>query len=284
MSRFLAVCIVSAFPLAAQGAPSCELQPAGSFGGVDTSRVDNAIFFKTDGLAVDADGAPNSYLLDGNGLSYTCDGVEAVVDGKPVPTKKDPHNRLCRDAWETAQKTSNYSQVRIFGFLTGPKNVPIVQGVHDPLPGKAYVTTTTMPIAGSAPTEQRHWVDANQIPYVVLPSSFVKAFKVSPGDVAVIYNPAAKAVAFVAYADGGGLGEASVKAHIDLGSHPIVSKDGVDRASSGIEGEVLTLVFPGMHTHGSVDAKQWVSEIQTIGKEAFDKWGSVERLKECYAH
>src|SRR5580700_3620570 len=38
-----------------------------------------AVAFETHGLAVDADGAPNSYLTDGNGLSETCDGVVAVV-------------------------------------------------------------------------------------------------------------------------------------------------------------------------------------------------------------
>jgi hypothetical protein len=35
----------------------------------------------TPGLAVDADGAPDSYRVDGKGLSFTCDGVFAVVNG-----------------------------------------------------------------------------------------------------------------------------------------------------------------------------------------------------------
>ena len=40
-----------------------------------------AVLFKSSKLNVDADGAPNSYLVDGKGLSYTCDGVVAVENG-----------------------------------------------------------------------------------------------------------------------------------------------------------------------------------------------------------
>ena len=57
----------------------CSAQPDQAFGGVATSRVGNGVVFKTRGLAVDADGAPNSYRVDGKGLSYTCDGVVGIV-------------------------------------------------------------------------------------------------------------------------------------------------------------------------------------------------------------
>lgn len=36
------------------------------------------VVFSTKELKVDADGAPNSYLVNGEGLSYTCDGMTAV--------------------------------------------------------------------------------------------------------------------------------------------------------------------------------------------------------------
>ena len=102
----------------------------------------------TSGLAVDADGAPNSYLLNGNGLSFTCDGVFAMVEGVAHTQKNDKAHwqTLCRSHWKEAQRTGNYSQVKIVGFMQEKSGPPVVQGEGDPLPGKAYVTTTTLTI------------------------------------------------------------------------------------------------------------------------------------------
>jgi hypothetical protein len=94
----------------------CLAQPDQAFGGVATSRVGNGVLFKTRGLAVDADGAPNSYRVDGKGLSYTCDGVVGIVNGDPVTKKTDPQNwnRICNEKWAQAQQTGDYSSVRRF--------------------------------------------------------------------------------------------------------------------------------------------------------------------------
>lgn len=114
-------------------------------------RVGQAVVFKTSGLAVDADGAPNSYLADGKGLSDTCDGALAIVNGKRVTPKSDPHNwySICQRAWAAAIAWDDFSKIAIFGFLTDSKNHPIVQSSGDPYPGKAYITTTTLTIAGT---------------------------------------------------------------------------------------------------------------------------------------
>lgn len=114
-------------------------------GGVGRN-VGGAIVFSTQGLAVDADGAPNSYLVDGNGLSPTCDGAVGLVNGHPVNPPAHGWLQICENAWAHAQQTGNYSGVKIFGFLADPKtNVPVVQQSGDPLPGKGYVSTTAFP-------------------------------------------------------------------------------------------------------------------------------------------
>src|SRR5271154_6822334 len=62
-------------------------------------NVGGAIVFSTQGLAVDADGAPNSYLLDGNGLSPTCDGVVGLVNGRSVNPPAHGWLQICEKAW-----------------------------------------------------------------------------------------------------------------------------------------------------------------------------------------
>ena len=71
------------------------------------------------GLAVDADGAPGSYRVDCKGLSFTCDGVFAVANGVAHTQKNDPQHwqTLCTQHWNEAQRTGDFSQVKIVGFL-----------------------------------------------------------------------------------------------------------------------------------------------------------------------
>src|ERR1035437_11016402 len=69
---------------------ACGKTPvAEHYGKIQPWRAGQAVGFTSAGLAVDADGAPNSYLVDGKGLSDTCDGVVALVNGKRVNKKTD---------------------------------------------------------------------------------------------------------------------------------------------------------------------------------------------------
>jgi hypothetical protein len=263
------------FPTLATAA-SCKV-------GVVPAVIDGAVAFKTQGLQVDADGAPNSYLVDGNGLSRTCDGALGIVAGKSVPPGRPHWQEICQNAWQRAQATGDYSQVDIFGFYVDPRTkAPVIQQVGDPLPGNGFVSTTSMSIEGSPESAQRHWVDATKVPYIVLSGALAHKYKINFGDLAVIYAPALAKSAFAVFADTNPtLGEASVKLHLDLGHNPIRSHSGVDRAELGLDGQVITLVFPGAHTHGVVDAAAWNQEIQSVGGAAFEKWGGIDKLKAC---
>lgn len=245
-------------------------------------QVDRAVAFQTPGLAVDADGAPNSYMVDGTGLSHTCDGVVAIVDGKRVTPKSDPAHwvEICLKAWNQAKETGDYSHVAIFGFLADTAG-PVVQQPGDPLPGKAYISTTTLEVPGTPRRTQRHWVDATRIPYVVLSPNFAKRFHVQLGDLAVVYRPQTGQYAFAVFGDTGGLGEASVKLHFDLGSDPLRVRNGVTRAARGIDDPVLTLVFPGVNVPARLDAEAWAAEISERGKKELATWGGLKRLQNC---
>jgi hypothetical protein len=79
-------------------------------------------------------------------------------------------------------------------------------------------------------------------------------------------------LAFGIFADGGDLGEASVKLHRDLGNEPVTQKNGVARANRGIEDSIITLVFPGRNVAGSVNVEAWNAAINQEGKDALNKW------------
>lgn len=243
----------------------------------------DAVLFSAAVLNVDADGAPNSYLIDGKGLSYTCDGVVAVENGKRVTPKTDPKNwqKKCNAAWALAKATNDYSHVSIFGFEKDKNNRPLVQAAGDPLPGTAYISATTVYIPGTPEGTQRHYVNAVDIPYVVLPSSFVSKYRVKHGSIAIVYRKKTNKYAFAVFGDGGDLGEASIKLHQDLGNNPISLVAGVERAKLRIEDPTLMVVFPKSTVTPISDSQRWNSKINLAGASALEAFGGIEQLQKC---
>ena len=240
---------------------------------------------RTPGLAVDADGAPDSYRVDGKGLSMTCDGVFAVVNGVAHTQKNDPRNwqALCNQHWAAAQRSGNFSQVKIVGFLAAGGK-PVVQGAGDPLPGEAYVTTTSLTIPGTPDRAQRHYVNASEIPYVVLSPAFAAQHKLRPGDLVAVQRVRTGAIAYGVYGDCCSLGEGSVRLHQDLGSDPIVTAaDGTRRAKRGLAEPILFVAFTGAHTTPTLDAGAWRAEIKAKGDAALQSLGGAAALKACIA-
>jgi len=243
----------------------------------------DAVLFSSPVLNVDADGAPHAYLVNGKGLSYTCDGVVALEAGKRVTPDSDPKNwqTKCNAAWALAKTTNDYSRVAIFGFQTDKNNRPVVQAAGDPLPGKAYISATTVPIPDAPDGTQRRYVNAVEIPYVVLPPSFVSKYRVKPGSVAIVYRKKTDKYAFAVFADGGRLGEASIKLHQDLGNNPISVIAGVARAKKRIEDSTLVVVFPKKIATPMSDSQVWINSIKLIGASALEVFGGVEQLHKC---
>jgi hypothetical protein len=54
------------------------------------------------------------------------------------------------------------------GFSPIQSGRPVIQGSGNPLPDEAFVTTTTLTIPETPDRAQRHYVNANEIPHVVL--------------------------------------------------------------------------------------------------------------------
>jgi hypothetical protein len=270
------------FPLGLHAQDNCNKSPAANIG-VSVWKSGNALGFTTRGLAVDADGAPNSYRVDGNGLSFTCDGVFGLRNGVPVTQKTDKAGwqKVCQAAWKDAQEKDNYSGVKIVGFAQDAHGRPMIQKDGDPLPNEAYVTTTSLTVPETPPGTQRHYVNASEIPYVVLPSSLTKQFGMALGDVVLVYRPKTGSMAFAISGDCCTAGEGSVKLHQDLKNDPMVTNNGVQRAKAGIADSVVTIMFPGKRPQPSADNAIWYKNIQDVGKSSFDAWGGVSKLKAC---
>jgi len=263
-------------------AAECPRKLVLDYKGVQVWRSGPAIGFARSGLAVDADGAPNSYRVDGDGLSYTCDGVAAIRNGVALTPPHVGWQKACVEAWTIAQQTKDYSKVSIFGFKHDCSG-PCIQKQGDPLPGQAYITTTSLSVPGTSPNTQRHYVNASEIPYIVLPGRMARQLKINYGDVAAVYRPKTDTVAYGVYADAGpALGEGSVKLHQDLKSDPIrPDHDGVKRAKAGIEDRIVTVVFPGKRPRASKDTAAWYKQIREIGSQSLREWGGEDMLRVC---
>lgn len=246
-------------------------------------RNGDVIVYSTPILKVDADGAPNSYRVDGKGLSYTCDGVAAIENGRRLTLDDKDWQPKCRAAWAAAQATGNYSNVAIFGFAKDAKtNQPIVQKAGDPLPGEAFITTTAIEISEAPEGTQRRYIDATVIPYIVLPQAFRQANNIKDGAVAAVYRPKTGQLAYAVFGDtGGSLNEASVKLHEELGGSPYAKSSGTVRAKNNITDNVLVVLFPDVASKPVLDSQKWRDDWIAKGRQSFEQWGGLDRVKAC---
>ena len=199
-----------------------------------------AVFYKH-GLNVDADGSPFAYHPkpdDGKGLDYLADA------GHPG------------NWWGIA--TSNGSD----------SGTPVVQGPSDPAPG-FYVSTTSLEDPQYPPTNPRCYVNASEIPFIVLPLRH--NFGGHLGDIGAVVNFKNGKVAYVIAADEGPpnqLGEGSVALAKALGVNPSARSGGTD---SGIG----YCFFPGSGNR----RPQTLAQINKTGSELFAKFGGAARLE-----
>lgn len=270
---------------AAHAAECPTINPIAKHGSNTAWKIEKALVYRTNILKVDADGAPNSYRVDGKGLSYTCDGVAAIENGRRVTTSDPDWQSKCQTEWAAAKISGNYNKLAIFGFMKDKvTGQPAIQKAGDPLPGEAFISTTFVEVKDAAEGTQRRYIDATAIPYVVLPEAFRSAHNVQDGALAAVYRPKTGKLAYAVFGDTGGrLDEASVRLQEDLGGKPYVKMRGVLRAYNNIMDQVAVVVFPDTTSKPRLDIDAWRADINESGAAALQKWGGAERLKACTA-
>jgi hypothetical protein len=202
-------------------------------------KIENgSAFMFQSGMTVDADGAPNAYNSDNTGLD-------------------DLANAGNEEHWD--------------GILADYHNRPFVQDDDDPFPGY-YISTTALYDWTKKQNDTSRYVDASQIPYIVLPEDVAEKTGARLGDFAVVTNLRNGKSVYAIFADLGTLGEGSVALAEKLGLSP-------DARSGGTHTGILYVVYPGS---GSLNPES-LEVINTQTERIFREWGGTEKLNACAA-
>jgi hypothetical protein len=209
-----------------------------------TAGRHHAIFYKS-GFAIDADGAPRAYHPDDQS------GLDSLVHaGRPG------------NWW--ALVTNNGKQ----------SGRPVLQGPDDPAPG-FYVSTTALIDPDNTNVRDPHrYVDAAEIPYVVLHPKALRFAHL--GDFATVVNLENGKTAAAIVADESApnlpIGEGSIALATALDIDP-------DPRSGGQDKNVAYIIYP----HSGNGGPRELLEIITNANRLFEAWGGIEKLNACLA-
>lgn len=270
-----------------------------------------AVVFTAQGMEADLDGSPDAYGADDRGLDYICNGAVPFDNAERKCIFKNKQNRetwdaYCRETFAKA-KAENWSgptKMCTFGFkATGGQSdergrviggKPVVQSHEDPHPGY-YVSLSSLKRPETDKFKDRdtqaRQVDAANVPYLVLPPAIAALSGIQLGDIAALWRASTGKIVYAVYADGGPTnshGEASAKALEAMGAHVYATIDGIKRAISGLEDDVVVIVIPGSRQRAPAqyDDAKWTAQIQEVGENLLlgDRgWGGIEDIKSCYA-
>lgn len=187
----------------------------------------------TSGMAIDADGAPNAY----------------APLGKLAPL----------DFLANAGRPGSW-----WALVCDPLGNPYVQGPDDPCPGY-YVSETALQ-DDTKPTRDPHrYVDAGQVPYVVVPPDLL-AMGVKVGDLAWVTCGQSASAAIV--------GDVGPRGHLGEGSIALARALGLPcspRAkNAGAVGGVSWVVFPGSRI-----APPWPRDFAADAAALYQAWPGV---------
>jgi hypothetical protein len=197
---------------------------------------DSEAFFFVSRMTIDADGAPNAYNPSDSGLD------ELANAGGP-------------SHWN--------------GIIADRLGNPLIQKKTDPSPGY-YISCTSLSDETKKFTDPTGYVNASQIPYVVLPQEVADRGGAQLGDFAFVMNLRNGKSSFAIYADIGTLGEGSIALADALG----ISSDA---RHGGQPDGVLYLLFPGT---GNLRPRTF-AEIESEGEKLLYQWGGMKRLSPC---
>jgi len=202
-------------------------------------------FFYKSGLAIDADGAPRAY---------------------------HPNGRLGLDSLAHAGHRGHWwALVTNNGKTSG---TPIVQSPTDPAPGFYVSTTALYDHDNPNPRDPRRYVDAENIPYVVLHPRALHYAQL--GDFATVVNLRNGKVSAAIVAD-----ESTPGLRVGEGSIALAEALAIDSSprDGGQEGDIVYVIYPGS---GNGSPRE-LDEIRAESNQLFQAWGGLDRLCACLA-
>ena len=195
-----------------------------------------------------------------------------MVDADGSPKAYHQNDAIALDHLEMAGYPGNWWALATDN--SAENGTPLIQKSTDPAPGY-YVSMTSLADPLKANSDPSKYVNAEVIPYMVLPSELKASGQAQLGDFAVIYNSKTDKMTYAIFADvgpEGKLGEGSIKAANDLGINSSPKFGGVH------ENDIVYLVFP----KSGNGRPRSLSEIQAQGQALLNTWGGLELLKKYF--
>ncbi len=248
----------------------------------------NALKFRS-ALAINTDGAPNAYHIDGRptgALNTLCNAGRVVSLNHGTYEGRENCNQFLADV-RAAQRAGWQGNPRIVwhGIVTRDKtrHEPVMQtsGEYKGF----FVSSTSLQNKAYKEDDQRRYLDSRLVPSLVLPrsSAFLQQ-GAKLGDLAFVIDPTTGLSTFAIVGDLGPknkLGEASIAlaaaikgVHIDP-----TALTGKDARKLVVPQQVVTVLFPGMAVKPPYDSAQ----IAEAAATAVASFGGLDHLKQCAA-
>lgn len=255
------------------------------YGPSDVFTDQSSLYFTT-GMAVNTDGAPNSYHPDdpfgvkGLAINTICNGATAIVPGGGRIDY-----RRCKDlviAFRAARaagwKDPSKPRMDFYG-VASTGYVPCISKA-EAYSGYFVSTTSVVANPNAEICDQSRYLNSLEIPFAIYPNArnFTQR-GVGTKDAVVYFNPANGAIDFGMIGDRGptnGLGEGSVafaKTLRKSSTNPVSRRDTYKFSVPKIHG----LMLPD----ASIKAPFTPENVRKQAKEAFDQWGGEARLSAC---
>jgi hypothetical protein len=203
------------------------------------------VFFYESGLAIDADGSPRAY---------------------------HPTDRHGLDSLSHAGHRGNWWALVTDNEKTS--GTPIVQSATDPAPGYFVSTTALYDRTNPNLRDPRRYVDAENIPYVVLHPKALHYARL--GDFATVVNLKNRKVSAAIVAD-----ESAPNLPVGEGSIALAEALAIDSSPrhGGQDRKVVFVIYPGS---GNGEPRR-LQDILANSNRLFEEWGGTNRLDACLA-
>lgn len=253
-----------------------------------TRLAGSALKFRSP-LAINTDGAPNAYHIDGRptgALNTLCNAGRVISLSHGSYEGRENCDRFLADV-RAAQRTGWQGNPRVVwhGIVTKDKdhNEPIIQSSGE-YKG-FFISATSLQNKAYKEDDQRRYLDSRLVPSLVLPrgSTFLSQ-GAKLGDLAFVIDPTTGLSTFAIVGDlgpKGKLGEASIALAAAIKGVHIDPKTltGKQARKLVVPQKVVTLVFPGVAVKPPYDAAQ----IAEAAAPAIGNFGGLDRLKQCAA-
>lgn len=257
-------------------------------GGAMVTRLPGAALKFRSALAVNTDGAPNAYHIDGRpagALNTLCNAGRAQSSTHALYEGYKNCDRFLRDV-QAAQRSGWHGSTRIVwhGIVTRDRtrHEPVVQTSGDY--AGYFVSATSLQNKAFKEDDQRRYLDARQVPFLVLPrgSAFLEEGGARLGDLAYVIDPVTELSTFAVIGDLGPrkkLGEASIALAAAIKGETIDPEalTGQEARRLVVPQQVVTVLFPGAAVQPPYDAGQ----IAEAAAAAIQQFGDLDRLKQC---